>query len=101
MAGVVTEIEFRKIAFQVLFSAVLIDTLHAAFEDREEAFNGVGADVATGILAFTVIYTLMAGILFAGFAVQHRLVGHKIGIARNVGEQDFTDCLAVRLVHME
>lgn len=46
---VVTEIEFRKIAVQVLFGTVLIDATHTSLEDREHVLNGVGVDNATGI----------------------------------------------------
>src|SRR5258708_678475 len=38
----IAEIEFGKIAVQVVVAAMLIDTFHTAFEDREEALDGVG-----------------------------------------------------------
>ena len=41
----ITEIELRHVAVKVLLGAVLIDALHAALEDREEAFNRVRVDV--------------------------------------------------------
>ena len=40
-AVAVAEIELRQIAVQMLFAAMLIDALHAALEDREEAFDRV------------------------------------------------------------
>src|SRR5207244_3145488 len=43
-AVAITEIELGKVAMQMLFLAVLIDTLHSALEDRIVALNGVGVD---------------------------------------------------------
>jgi hypothetical protein len=43
-AVAVAEIEFRQIAVQVLFLAVLVDALHSALEDRIVAFDRVGVD---------------------------------------------------------
>lgn len=40
----VAKIELGKVAMNVLFAAVLVDAVHAALEDREEAFNGVRRD---------------------------------------------------------
>src|SRR5579859_1256494 len=47
----IAEIVFAQIAMQVLFGAVLIDALHAAFEDRIEAFDRVGGDEAFALVA--------------------------------------------------
>ncbi len=53
-AIIVAELELCELAVKVLLGAVLIDTLHAAFEDRERAFNGVRvnetADILTGLV---------------------------------------------------
>jgi hypothetical protein len=45
----IAEIEFGKIAVQMLFAAMLVDALHAAFEDRIVAFNCVGMDDPTHV----------------------------------------------------
>src|SRR5437899_1255287 len=42
LAIAIAEIEFSKVAVQVIVPAMLIDALHAALEDREKAFDGVG-----------------------------------------------------------
>ena len=39
IAGAVAEIEFREIAMQVLFGAMLIVAAHTALEDTKEAFD--------------------------------------------------------------
>ena len=43
-AVVIAEIKFRKIAMQMLFLAMLVHAVHAALEDREHVFDGVGVD---------------------------------------------------------
>lgn len=43
---IVAEVELRQIPMQVLLAAVLIDAIHAAFEDREVAFDRIGGHVA-------------------------------------------------------
>ena len=40
----IAEIKFRKIAMQMFLSTMLIDALHAAFENRIVALDGVGVD---------------------------------------------------------
>ena len=50
-AMVVAEVKFREIAVQMLLVAVLINSLHAALEDRERAFDGVGVDLGADIFA--------------------------------------------------
>lgn len=47
---IVAEVKFRQIAVKVLLGAMLIDALHAAFEDAEIAFNRVGMNRATNVL---------------------------------------------------
>ena len=44
-AVIVPEIVFREIAVQVFLSTVLIDALHAAFEDRIVAFDRIRVNV--------------------------------------------------------
>ena len=48
-AVVVAEIELRKIAVKVLFCTMLIGALHAALENREHAFDGIGVNVAANV----------------------------------------------------
>src|SRR3546814_12385912 len=47
---VIPELIFRQIAMQMLFTAMLIDALHAAFEDTEIAFDGVAVARAVGAI---------------------------------------------------
>src|SRR5690349_4834560 len=49
-AMVVPEVELAQIAMQVLLTAVLIDALHTALEDREVALDGVGVRVPAHVL---------------------------------------------------
>jgi drug/metabolite transporter superfamily protein YnfA len=49
---VVAKIKFSQVAMQMLRVAVLIDTGHAALEDREHAFDG-GVYIANALGAVT------------------------------------------------
>ena len=40
----ISEVEFRSITMQMVMAAMLVDAFHAALEDSEEPFNGVGVD---------------------------------------------------------
>ena len=58
---VIAELEFRRIAVQVLLTTVLIHALHAALEDAEIALNRVGVDDATAILTLAVSGEIVLG----------------------------------------
>ena len=46
---------FTPSATRLLFGAMLVDALHAALEDREEAFDRVGMNVAAHIFFGAVL----------------------------------------------
>jgi hypothetical protein len=52
---IVAKLELGNVAMQMLLGAVLIDALHAPFENRERAFDRVGMNAATAIFASAVI----------------------------------------------
>lgn len=68
-AVVISEIKFGKVAVQMGFAAMLINTLHAAFENREITFNRVGMDEAPCVFFLSMIDAFMAGELFANARV--------------------------------
>lgn len=60
----IPEVELSQIAVQMLLAAVQIDALHAALEDAERAFDGVGVDDGGGVpdvLALAVVGGLVSG----------------------------------------
>jgi hypothetical protein len=59
---------------QVLLGAVLIDTLHAALEDRIVVFDRVRADVAAHVFFGAMVRGVMAEILATPRRVQIGLV---------------------------
>ena len=69
-ACVVAESKLVQIALQMLFSAVLIYTGHAALEDTEEALDRIGSNVATRIFFSAMIDCLMLGKLTADGVIQ-------------------------------
>jgi hypothetical protein len=54
------EIELPKIPMQMLFAAMLIDALHAAFKNAVETFDRVGMNLAAYIFVRFVTDALMA-----------------------------------------
>ena len=71
----VPEIILCQISVQVIFAAMLIDALHAALEDAEIAFDGVGVDFATPVFTPIVVNNAMLG----KFATKQGVVGGFIG----------------------
>ncbi len=43
-ATVIAEIELFKVTVKMGFAAMLVNAVHAGFEDREHVLNGVGVD---------------------------------------------------------
>src|SRR5665213_155498 len=58
-AVAVAKIELGNVTVQMLFSAMLVDALHAALEYAVEALGGVGVHVATAVLAPAVANEIM------------------------------------------
>ena len=87
-ACVVTKIELREIAVQMLLAAVLINALHAALKNREVAFNRISGHVAANVFLATMIYSFVAGKFSAKLFVPSRLIGHEAGFAGNVIAHD-------------
>lgn len=50
---------------QVLLATVLIDALHAALENREEAFNRIRVDRAASLLPCGAVHRFVRSELFA------------------------------------
>ena len=61
---------------QMLFGAMLIDALHAAFEDAEIAFDCVGCYIAAHVFVVLVNNRFMAGVLEAYLLINLALIGH-------------------------
>jgi hypothetical protein len=72
MPSGIAEIEFGKVAAQMLLFAVLINYLHAAFRDAVVAFNRVRGDFTAHLILGGVVYSLVARILATNFIVPRR-----------------------------
>ena len=98
----VPEIELGQIPIQVVMAAMLIDTLHATFEDREKALDGVGMDSAIqagNVLAVHVLDDTVTGEILAQVVILVRLVGHYPGFARDILSQDRDKSHGFKVVH--
>jgi len=85
---VVSEIEIGKIAPQVFLGNVLINSVHAALEDAEEAFNHVRVNRPAHVLFLLVLDGAMRSEVMADARIDRVLVTHEIAIAFDVARQD-------------
>jgi hypothetical protein len=97
----IAEIEFAQVAVQMPFAAMLVDTLHAALEDRIVAFNCVGVDDPTHVFADAVIDGLMHPIFFPERAVSLPIIANDESFLGNVGADDREQLTAGSPFHME
>lgn len=86
---------------QMVFAAMLIDALHAALEDREEAFDGVGVDVAANVFVLGMRDEFMRGEILAGATIDTALVGHERAFLGDVGADDRHDIAHAGGIDME
>src|SRR5208282_1052168 len=86
---------------------MLVDALHAAFEDRVIALNGVDIDlrasfsVGVAVLATRVINGVVFGKLVAKLGVARGFIGHHMRLLRKVLANDWQDFRLCHFVHME
>lgn len=101
----VPEIELVQIAMQVGFADVLIHAVHAAFEDREEAFDGIGGDDPFALAAYVFVRSVFDGSVrgkVPADAGEHAtFIGHEIAFRRSVAAQDRVNVLAAHGRHVE
>ena len=76
-ALIIPEIELGKIAVKMALRTVLIDALHATFEDREIALDGVGVNFAASVFTAIVADHAMRGEAPANRLVVGSFVGHQ------------------------
>jgi hypothetical protein len=112
-AIVIPEIEFGQVAVQVFFLAVLVDAFHAALENREVAFGGIGVnghglaarkhfDVGIAdVLFVTVVDRVMHAEPLSGLGVPASLIGHEHVFLGDVGPEHFAKGAAGGAVDME
>ena len=87
----------------MVVSAMLIGSLHAAFEHREEAFNGVGVDSAVNL--GNILPTAVMGVAMTASEqatnnpIVRSLIGHHAGFAGNVRFQNRDDGSALHVVN--
>jgi hypothetical protein len=98
----VTKVILGHVTVKVLLGAVLINAFEAALEDRKIAFDGVGRDPTTGILASAVIDATMAEEVVAEhLGIGGAFVRHDVGFAVDVGDDDRKHVLHIRLLDDE
>lgn len=101
LAIVVAEVEFCKIAVQMVLAAVLIDALHSTLEDREEAFDGVGVDGGINlrdVFALSMASEGMPGEVLSDVFVLPGLVGHDPRLAGDILLKDRNQSLGLEVI---
>jgi hypothetical protein len=103
VAGVVAQIELAAVAAKVGFAKVVIGADHAALEDREEVFGGVGVlEAARGdVFAGRVIDNRVTVKLAAHAGVNGGLVGHEVRGTVNVGHDQPAQVLGIDVGNVE
>ena len=80
----------------MLFGTMLIDALHPALENAEEAFNGVGVDRTAPVFANAMPHEVMLGEIAGEKLVLPGFVGHHDCAAVNVSLQDRHNVLGLQ-----
>src|SRR6185312_8538650 len=110
---VITEIKFREIAVKVTLFAVLIHALHAAFEDRIEAFDRIGMDgiehdlavhfpsLVSHVFVLAVVNAQVCRKVARDAWIPLSLVGHQRAFRIDVGVHDLAERRGCGPVDME
>jgi len=97
----VSEIELAQIAVQVRFADVLVHAVHAAFEDREETFDGVGMGVTAHVLIGAVLDGVVRGEVPADGDERRFLIGHELALGRSVAAEYRVQAIGADVRHVE
>lgn len=86
----IAEVELGKVARKVLLATMLVDPAHTAFEDTEEAFDGVGVGRAIGgadIFVLRMVHPYVFGEVLTGATICLVVVGKQAALAINAGKE--------------
>jgi len=86
---------------QMTFAAMLINALHAPFENREVALKRVGVNLATPVLARAVINIFVARKILVQVRILASFVGHDRCFFCDVGAKDRNKMRSRRALYME
>ena len=90
---------FRNVSMQVLFGAMLIEALHAAFKDAVVALDGVCVHIATARIHRP--YGCRSHGSITEREIMAAFVGHHPGFFRNIGFNDRDYTGRARAIDME
>ena len=97
----IAEVKLAQIRLQMLFAAMLINAFHAALEDAEKSFDGVGCRLAANIFAGTMIDSFVGGERFARLLVELRFVRIERAIQNDIFAQVLFDRLNGQIVNFD
>ena len=95
VTAVISEIEFREIAGQVLLADAVERAIDATLQDREVAFNRVGMDEAAkpDIFVGGMVHGAVSREFLADGRIDAAFVRHQVGLAAGVLHDDRADRL--------
>src|SRR5262249_30652527 len=82
LTGIVSEIELAQVAVKVLLADVMIDTIKAALQVREEPFDSISRDTDTILITnvlFGLVVHLAVFVKLPSTPQDRRRVGHRVG----------------------
>ena len=86
---VVSEVKFRQISLQMLWTDVVVRSHDPALENSKIAFHGIGVRLSANVFARTVIDDFMAKVA-VHVPILPGIVRHQIGLAFQLFNQDRT-----------
>ena len=103
LAGVVAEVELCGVAAKVRFAKVVVGANHAALEDRKEVFDRVAVLEAarSDVFAGAVVYAAVTAKFAAKAGIDRAFIGHKVGAAMHVGNDQGAQGLSVDVSNVE
>jgi len=102
LAGVVAQIELRTVAAKVGFAHVVIGADHAALEDGEEVFSGVGVvEHAAHVFLDTVVHRAVIRELAAHLAVDGAFVSQERAGTVDMGNDQCANVLGIDVGNMK
>src|SRR3982751_1884288 len=80
---------------------MVVNSINAALQDREVAFNGIGVGIATNIFFGGMVDGLVTGEALVGFQVDSALIGAQVRLCGNLFFDDRLHISRVDVRNME
>ncbi len=92
-AVAVPKIKLREIAVQMLFGAVLINTIDATLEDAEITLDGVGVHMPANVLFCLVGDGFVRRKVMTDVSLSGSFIAHEVAFSRDIPAHDATQVI--------